>query len=261
MIRGFLRRAQLFKGVNSTLIALIPKKYVIATLGDIRPISLFTKLYKIVAKVLAERLKEILFVVISGPQLPSIKDNLISNSGLVAQECIHSKILERTLGVEILFQLPNEGPGVSYLQYADETMLFCGAQRPQVSNIAIFLKCCEVAFGLKVNFEKTNMVGLNCLDEEVSFLAQVFGCKVDNFPIIYLGMSLSDGRLSIAVWDKIIQHIQVKLDLWKFKYLSFGGKIMLIKACLSNLPIYQMSIVQILTLVAKKIETMMRNFL
>ncbi|XP_011620659.1 uncharacterized protein LOC105420097 [Amborella trichopoda] len=75
MIRRFLRSGNLFKGFNSTFIALIPKKSMIAALRNIRPISLLTSLYKIVAKVLAEQLKKVLPVIISGPQLAFIKDN------------------------------------------------------------------------------------------------------------------------------------------------------------------------------------------
>ncbi|XP_020523344.1 uncharacterized protein LOC18435054 [Amborella trichopoda] len=273
MIRGFLRRGELFKHVNSTFIALIPKKSVIATLGDIRPISLLTSLYKIVAKVLVERLKEVLPEVISGPQAAFVKDRLITDGVLVAQDCIHSKIIDGNLRVvikldmekaydivewkvllEIMrnmgfsFRLPNDGPCVSHLQYADDTLLFCGAQRTEVSNIVVFLKCCEKVLGFKVNFTKTSMVGLICTEEDVSLLAQEFGCKMDKFPITYLGVPLSVGRLPIAVWDKILQCIQMKLDLWKFKYLSFEGRIKLIKpylevvfredgSCIGNAPL------------------------
>ncbi|XP_011624964.1 uncharacterized protein LOC105420967 [Amborella trichopoda] len=159
------------------------------------------------------------------------------------------------------FQMLNGRPCIFYLQYADDTLIFCEAQSSQVTNIVTLLKCCEVALGLKVNFEKTSVVGLTCSDEEVWSTAQWLGCKVEKFPITYLGMLLSDGRLPIAAWDKILQRIQVKLDLWKFKYLSFAGKVTFIKACLSKLSVYQMSILQIPSSVARKIETTMRNFL
>ncbi|KAL4181976.1 hypothetical protein AMTRI_Chr12g273680 [Amborella trichopoda] len=140
------------------------------------------------------------------------------------------------------FQLLNNRPCVTNLQYADNTLLFCQARGDNVSNIVVFLKCCEVALRLKVNFQKTRVVGINCDDSTVQNLADILEAKVDDFPMTYLGLPISDGRLPVAIWDKVIQRIQTKLDLWKFKYLSLGGRINLIKACLSNLQIYQMSI-------------------
>ena len=47
---------------NSTYICLIPKKLSSLKLKDYRPISLVTSLYKILAKVLSLRLREVLFV-------------------------------------------------------------------------------------------------------------------------------------------------------------------------------------------------------
>ena len=45
---------------NETYICLIPKKANSSKVKDFRPISLFTSLYKIFAKVLSMRLKEVL---------------------------------------------------------------------------------------------------------------------------------------------------------------------------------------------------------
>ncbi|XP_011622891.1 uncharacterized protein LOC105420554 [Amborella trichopoda] len=62
------------------------------------------------------------------------------------------------------FLMPNNGLCISHLQYADDILLFCVAKCDQVENIATFLKCCEVALGLKVNFEKSTVMGINCGD-------------------------------------------------------------------------------------------------
>ncbi|XP_020524781.1 uncharacterized protein LOC110007559 [Amborella trichopoda] len=60
VVREFMIRGQIFKGINSTFLAWIPKKSVISELSDIRSISLLISVYKIIAKILAERLKEVL---------------------------------------------------------------------------------------------------------------------------------------------------------------------------------------------------------
>jgi hypothetical protein len=52
----FHRNGELTKGVNSTFIALIPKVDSPQRLADFRPISLFGSMYKVLAKVLANRI-------------------------------------------------------------------------------------------------------------------------------------------------------------------------------------------------------------
>ncbi|XP_020527973.1 uncharacterized protein LOC110007932 [Amborella trichopoda] len=91
----------MFKGVNSTFLALIPKRSLISDLSDIRLINLLTSLYKIVVKVLAERLKTILPFLISSTQSAFVKDLHITDSVLLAQECIHSRVLSNIPSVVI----------------------------------------------------------------------------------------------------------------------------------------------------------------
>ncbi|PNX59572.1 cysteine-rich receptor-like protein kinase, partial [Trifolium pratense] len=57
-ISEFHRNGKLTKGLNSTFIALIPKVESPQRLNDFRPISLVGSLYKILAKVLANRLRQ-----------------------------------------------------------------------------------------------------------------------------------------------------------------------------------------------------------
>ncbi|KAL4195151.1 hypothetical protein AMTRI_Chr05g63140 [Amborella trichopoda] len=105
------------------------------------------------------------------------------------------------------------------------------------------------------------MIGINCPWPLVEFLANAIGCKVGSFLIVYLGIPISDSRLSIYVWDKILERVKLKLDFWKPRYLSLGGKVTLLRSCFTNLPVYQMLLNSIPNSVAKKIKKMMRDFL
>jgi hypothetical protein len=61
----FQRNGKLTKGLNSTFIALIPKVNSPQRLNDFRPISLVGYLYKVLAKVLANRLRLVIGSVVS----------------------------------------------------------------------------------------------------------------------------------------------------------------------------------------------------
>jgi len=64
-INDFHRNGKLVKGINSTFIALIPKIASPQRLNDFRPISLVGSLYKVLAKVLANRLHSVIASVVS----------------------------------------------------------------------------------------------------------------------------------------------------------------------------------------------------
>jgi len=61
----FLNHGKIAPTVNSTYIVLVPKSYPTLSESDFRPISLCNVLYKIIAKVLANRVKQVLPSVIS----------------------------------------------------------------------------------------------------------------------------------------------------------------------------------------------------
>ncbi|MDV3193946.1 MAG: reverse transcriptase domain-containing protein [Sweet potato little leaf phytoplasma] len=76
------------KRTNETYICLIPKKKNASKVRDFRSISLVASLYKIIAKVLADRLKDILPSTISDCQATFIQGRQILDAILTAAETI-----------------------------------------------------------------------------------------------------------------------------------------------------------------------------
>ncbi|GAU40818.1 hypothetical protein TSUD_398020 [Trifolium subterraneum] len=87
-ISEFHRNGKLTKCINSTFIALIPKIDNPQRLNDFRPISLVGSLYKILAKVLANRLRLVIGSVISETQTAFVKDRQILDGILIANEVV-----------------------------------------------------------------------------------------------------------------------------------------------------------------------------
>jgi hypothetical protein len=77
------------KGVNLSYITLVPKKKVTFEFKEYRPISLIHDIYKIIAKILSSRLKEVIGSLISDNQTVFIADRQIVDGFMVANEVVY----------------------------------------------------------------------------------------------------------------------------------------------------------------------------
>ena len=76
------------RSLNTTFLVLIPKKREAEDLKDFRPISLSGSLYKLLAKVLANRLKRVGGTVVSNAQNAFVKGRQILNTSLITNKII-----------------------------------------------------------------------------------------------------------------------------------------------------------------------------
>ena len=78
------------KSLNASFIVLISKKQNASNIRDFRPISLIGSVYKLLAKVLANRLRMVLDGLISESQNAFVGGRKILDSVLIANECLDS---------------------------------------------------------------------------------------------------------------------------------------------------------------------------
>jgi hypothetical protein len=89
-ILNFLNGGPFNPMINETSIVLIPKGKKAEAVSDYRPISLCNVYYKLIAKVLATRLKKVLPSTISNHQNAFVPGRLITDNVLLAYEALHS---------------------------------------------------------------------------------------------------------------------------------------------------------------------------
>lgn len=88
-VQGFWNSEFLLTAYNKTVITLIPKVDKPSSLQNIRPISLCNVIYKIISKVLANRLKPILQKIIAPTQSAFLQGRLISDNIILAGELMN----------------------------------------------------------------------------------------------------------------------------------------------------------------------------
>ena len=85
-----LRSGRLLPQVNHTVLYLVPQKVVPESVDDYRPIALCNVLYRILAKLLSNRLKPLLPKIVDPNQCAFIQGRRITDSILLAHELYHN---------------------------------------------------------------------------------------------------------------------------------------------------------------------------
>jgi len=107
MISRFMRKAKVGGGTNSTYLALIPKEINPETFARFRPISLCNASYKIVAKLIANRIKPFLKKLISASQGGFVEGRNIIDNVIQVQEIIHSSKQRNEKGMLVKLDMAN----------------------------------------------------------------------------------------------------------------------------------------------------------
>jgi hypothetical protein len=103
------------------------------------------------------------------------------------------------------------------------------------------LYCFKWMSGLKINYHKSEVVTFGVDKENEERIANMLNCKVGGLPMKYLGYPISDKRLGVNAFRDVVGKLRHRLQPWKGKHLTLGGRLVLTNTSLSSLPVYIMS--------------------
>ncbi|KAK2445049.1 hypothetical protein QL285_016023 [Trifolium repens] len=348
----FHNNAFLPKAYTASFLTLVPKKDHPQELVDFRPICLIGSLYKILSKLLANRLKRVMGKLISKCQSDFLPQRQILDGVLVLNELIdlakrrkdkcflfkvdferaydtvswrflegmmikmgfaegwlnwmRACIFESSMSVLVngspthdfkvgrglrqgdplspfLFLIVAEGlagmmkravdigkfKGYSInhctqfqiLQFADDTIFMGEGSWENLWTIKSLLRGFELVSGLKINFVKSKLIGLNVEDRFLEAAASFLSCLTDVVPFKFLGIPVGANPRRSATWKPVVDAMTKRLNSWSSRHLSYGGRVTLINFVLASLPLYFFSFYKAPCCVINQLVKIQRNFL
>ena len=293
------------KGCNASFIALIPKNKDPSKLEQYRPISLVGALYKIILKVLANRMKKVMPAIIDDNQSVFLKGRGILDSVLTANEVLEELRIRRRSGLclkvdfekaydsvrwEFLYDMlsrmgfhslwiswikgcmdsatvsllvngsPTEefkptrglrqgdplalflflivaeglagivrealkvkmltglkigrkGEEVCILQFTDDTLFFCEDNISNVITLKAIPRGFELASGLKIDFHKSKLAGINIQSNTVTCFTKILNCTQMGIPFKYLGIEVGGNPRKKQFWEPVLNKLKARLSI------------------------------------------------
>jgi len=150
---------------------------------------------------------------------------------------------------------------VSHLQFADDTLLVGVKSWANVRAMKAVLLLFEAISGLKVNFHKSMLFGVNVSDSWLHEAVVVMHCKHGRIPFLYLGLPIGGDPRKLQFWQPLVERIRNRLSGWKCKNLSMGGRLILLKSVLSSIPVYFLSFFKAPSGIISTLDSLFINFL
>ena len=148
---------------------------------------------------------------------------------------------------------------LTHLQFVDDTLII-GEKSWNVCSMRAVLLLFEEISGLKVNFHKTMLTGVNVTDSWLSEASLVMNCRRESIPFVYLGLPIGGDYRKLSFWKPVLDRIVARLSSWNNKFLSFGGRLILLNFVLSSLPVYFLSIFKAPAGIISSIESVFKRF-
>ena len=160
------------------------------------------------------------------------------------------------------FQTAGWPGGVPLMQYADDTIFFIEGSIEAAEKTSALLEMFSDFSGLSLNKTKSTFIAFGMSSEEMSQYAHILSTPVGSLPVRYMGLPLvgRGGGLRSGEWQPMLAIMERRLGGWRARLLSCGGHLVLLKAVLSAIPTYFMSLFRVPVGVRKRMEAIMRNF-
>ena len=154
-------------------------------------------------------------------------------------------------------------PAIKYQcsMYADDVILFASPTIDDALAVREILSLFKDVSGLQINVDKCSITPIFGCDSDLEAFRAVLPCAVVQFPVTYLGIPLSTRALPKSQYRPLVEKMAAKLAPWQGPLMNKSGRLTLIKANLSTMPIYRLMADKLPPWVIHEIDGIRRNFL
>lgn len=142
-----------------------------------------------------------------------------------------SKLLDRAAIEGIFGYHPKcRALSLTHLIFAHDLVIFTEASMQSLQAIKGVLDSFYHWSGLKVSFEKNEILICGVPKDQVVNLIKPLGIKGCKLPVRYLGVSLISSKLSATDCKPIVDKITKKISSWGARHLYFAERVLLIQS-------------------------------
>ncbi|XP_019231592.1 PREDICTED: uncharacterized protein LOC109212408 [Nicotiana attenuata] len=159
------------------------------------------------------------------------------------------------------YGLPKWSPKINHLAYADDTIIFSSSDETSLHLITQVLSAYEAASGQLINTAKSAVYLHHLTAEEVMRkVERATGIGRQEFTFTYLGCPIFYTKRKLEYYQGLINNVIDKIQSWKGKLLSIGGRAVLISHVLQSMPIHLLSAINAPAFVISRIHKLMARF-
>jgi hypothetical protein len=138
-------------------------------------------------------------------------------------------------------KLAQDAPKVSHLFFADDSLIFCKANKAEAKHLLDFFYEYQRISGQKINMDKSEMTFSPHIQQHIKEeFHSTLPFSITSSISKYLGMPTQIGQSRQSSFNFIMDKIRNKLKGWKERHLYYVGRGILISVVIQALPTYLM---------------------
>lgn len=150
---------------------------------------------------------------------------------------------------------------LSHLFFADDVLLFAEATTPSLTWLKAGIDTFSRWSGLHPNLHKSEIYFSGVPPDSRSTFMSLFGFQEGSLPFWYLGIPIISSRLRKDDCITLVNIITSRVQSWTQRFLSFAGRLQLIRSVLHSVQVYWANVFIIPRAVLDKIEQILWQFL
>ncbi|XP_019438986.1 PREDICTED: uncharacterized protein LOC109344689 [Lupinus angustifolius] len=254
--------------MNSNSVFLIPKFPRAYRIKDFRPIALANFQFKVITKVLDDRLASIAPNTISTQQRGFVKGRHIQDCICIASKAINL-LDHKTFGENLVVKLDIRKAfdtidwisTPTHVLYVDDILIFYKGIKREILALNKLILSYAQASSQHINLSKCKFYIAQATTTKLSSLSTWLGFSVGSLPFSYLGVPIFRGKPMAIHLQPIADRLVNKLTKWKSAFLSIMARVELARSIIHSMLTFSFHVYSWPISLLKSIDKSIRNFI